>query len=224
MCNGFISFGRRVTGNSFGMNFTHEQEKYPPMSDLSSSNQSDVTCIGAQHAHGQGGARSDSVIQWRKTATAVERWKIRNSLARVGRGSFSNATSISFSHDHDQRLPPPLQTSRLPTSSGNVTPTTSKSSFLGRSFSTAQMGPVGSAPSSSGAMAAPDSPYGTLKRGAPGRGSATRLTPYKCVRSCRLCQSNAINSFLSAGLRNRLLISRGPLDTGLRLTKTPVPL
>ena len=70
-----------------------------------------------------------------------------------------------------------FQTSRLPPSAGSLTPTTSKSSFLGRSFSTAQMGP-GSAPAS-GIMAAPESPYGTLKRGAPGRGSSTRLTPYK---------------------------------------------
>ena len=70
-----------------------------------------------------------------------------------------------------------FQTSRLPPSAGSLTPTTSKSSFLGRSFSTVQMGP-GSAPAS-GIMAAPESPYGTLKRGAPGRGSSTRLTPYK---------------------------------------------
>ena len=70
-----------------------------------------------------------------------------------------------------------FQTSRPPPSAGSLTPTTSKSSFLARSFSTAQMGP-GSAPAS-GIMAAPESPYGTLKRGAPGRGSSTRLTPYK---------------------------------------------
>ena len=70
-----------------------------------------------------------------------------------------------------------FQRSRLPPSAGCLTPTTSKSSFLARSFSTAQMGP-GSAPAN-GIMAAPESPYGTLKRGAPGRGSSTRLTPYK---------------------------------------------
>ncbi|TRY71154.1 hypothetical protein TCAL_09287 [Tigriopus californicus] len=48
--------------------------------------------------------------------------------------------------------------------------------FFGRSVSTVHMTGSSGAPP---AMRAPESPYGTLRRGAPGRNSATNITPYK---------------------------------------------
>ena len=134
--------------------------------------QGDVPCIGAWYAHGKSGTCFNAFLQRGEVAAAVQWWKIRNALAGIECGS-----SYIFHQSFPSFIEILFQTSRVPPSAGSLTPTTSKSSFLARSFSTAQMGP-GSAPAS-GIMAAPESPYGTLKRGAPGRGSSTRLTPYK---------------------------------------------
>lgn len=66
-----------------------------------------------------------------------------------------------------------------PSPSGRHAPGT-PTKFFGRSVSTVHMnGSASSGVTAPPTMRAPESPYGTLRRGAPGRNSATNITPYK---------------------------------------------
>ena len=90
---------------------------------------------------------------------------ISTPMSRVGHALHRSISGAKLQHT---KLTPDLQ--RITPTLRSATP----SKFFNRSFSHAQI-----SDESSVAMRAPESPYGTLRRGSQARSSATHLTPYK---------------------------------------------